>query len=53
MKSKYEVVQDRNFREDYRAEAMDLSSGDCFVVIFSGPDAQQRAGEYAAWKNSQ
>lgn len=35
----------------WRVEAIDTQSGDCFVTIFYGPDSQQRAAEYAEWKN--
>jgi hypothetical protein len=49
----YEVVQDKLHSTDYRVEAIDRDSeGEVYVAIFSGPDAQARAQEYADWKNS-
>jgi hypothetical protein len=49
----YEMVEDRNHPGDYRVEAIDHDGdGEVFVTIFSGPDAQIRAEEYADWKNS-
>jgi hypothetical protein len=48
----YEVVPDRKFPGDWRVEAID-NSGDIFVTIFTCADAETRAKEYAAWKNSQ
>lgn len=47
----YEVLQDKKFPQDWHAEAIDAKEGDCFVVIFGGPNAEQRAREYADWKN--
>lgn len=33
-------------------EAIDeAGEGECHVAIFSGPDAEERAREYAAWMN--
>lgn len=51
---KYEVLQDNGFpaANEWRVEAIDRESGDCFVTIFSGPDSEERAKEYAAWKES-
>ena len=34
----------------WRAEASD-DEGCCYVAIFSGPNAERLAQEYAAWKN--
>ena len=49
----YEAFQDRESPNDWRVEYIDAKSGDCFVTIFSGPLAQERAVEYARFKNSQ
>lgn len=48
---KYEVVADKIYLNDWRVEAIN-QSGDSFVTLFSGPDAEERAKEYAAWKLS-
>lgn len=45
----YVAFQDRKVSSDWRVEAFD-DDGRCFVTIFSGPDAKQRAEEYAGWK---
>jgi hypothetical protein len=47
----YEVVRDKNFPFDWRVEAFS-SDGDCYVTVFSGPDAEARAREYANWKDT-
>lgn len=48
----FEVIQDRRHSSDWRVEAIrDDSEGECYVAIFTGPDAERRAREYAAWKN--
>jgi hypothetical protein len=49
----FEVIADSLNAGDYRVEAIDNDSdGEIYVTIFSGPDAQIRAEEYARWKNS-
>jgi hypothetical protein len=50
---KFEVTQDRKSPEEWRAEAIDIKAGDVFVAIFCGPLAEERAKEYADFKNSQ
>jgi hypothetical protein len=48
---RYESFEDRKNPGDWRVEAIDhASEGECYVAIFSGPAAQERAEEYAAWK---
>jgi hypothetical protein len=47
----YEVVESRQYPGHWHAEAID-QDGAVFVVVFSGPHAEQRAHEYANWKNS-
>lgn len=46
---KYEVFQDQHVLGNWRAEAIDHDSdGECYVVIFSGPNAKERAEWYVA-----
>ena len=45
----YEVFADKQFPNDWRAEAIG-DDGDCYVVVFSGPNAEQRAREYAQFE---
>lgn len=45
-KLKYEVVESREVPGEWRAEAVG-DDGECYVAIFSGPDAKDRAEEYA------
>lgn len=48
----YEISEDKLYPGSFRVEAIDQNGdGDCFVAVFDGPDAQQRATEYATWKN--
>jgi len=50
---RYEVVASRNVPNEWRAEAINSEGdGEVYVVLFSGPDARERAEEYAEWKNS-
>jgi hypothetical protein len=46
------VFADKEFPNDWRVEAIERKSGDIFVAVFSGPDAEQRAREYANWQES-
>jgi hypothetical protein len=49
----YEMTKDSLNAGDYRVEAIDHErDGEVYVTIFSGPDAEARAEEYARWKNS-
>ncbi len=48
---KYIPFEDREVPGDWRVEAIDTLTGDCYVSIFMGPDAEYRANEYAAFKN--
>lgn len=53
-KMEYDVAPDRVYPGDWRVEAIDRDGdGEAYVTIFSGPQSEQRAREYAAWKTSQ
>ncbi len=48
----HEAVADRKVIGDWRVEAIDFKNeGTVYIAIFSGPNAQERAEEYARWKN--
>lgn len=47
----YEVAQSKQYPGHWNVEAID-GEGRVFVAIFSGPNASERAYEYASWKNS-
>ncbi len=47
----YEVVESKQYSGHWHVEAID-GDGRVFVVVFSGPSAEERAHEYASWKNS-
>ena len=52
----YEIVPDRAdpTESTWRVEAIDFQSeGECYVAVFSGPNAHERAAEYAEWKSRQ
>lgn len=50
----YNVTQDRDNGSIYRAEAIDYDGdGSCYVVSFFGPNAAQRADDYARWMNGE
>jgi hypothetical protein len=50
----YAVMQDMEFPDlgEWRFEAIDQKSGDIYIAVFSGPNAEQRAREYSAWQQS-
>lgn len=51
-KLEYEVVEDRKVLGTWRAEAINFEGdGEGYVAIFSGPQAKERALEYADWQN--
>jgi hypothetical protein len=48
----YEMIEDRLQPGDYRVEAINSEGdGEVYTAIFVGPDARERAEEYANWKN--
>jgi hypothetical protein len=47
---KYEVAESSRYSGHWHVEAID-EQGKIYVAIFSGPEAQERAAEYADWKN--
>lgn len=50
----YEVVESTGVPGEWRVERVDVvGEGTVEVTIFSGPDAEARARDYAAWKNRQ
>jgi hypothetical protein len=49
---KFQPIQDRLSPFNWRVEAINSRGSDVFVAIFYGPNAQQRAEEYAKFKNS-
>jgi hypothetical protein len=47
---KYEVAPSRDVRDEWRVEAINFDGdGEVYVTIFSGPNAKERAEEYADW----
>ena len=48
---RFEAIRDRLRPSEWRVEALNSKTGDVFVAIFCGPLAQQRAVEYADFKN--
>ncbi len=49
----YEVVEHRDHPGEWVVEAIDHDrEGEIYGAVFYGPDAQDRAEEYAAWKQS-
>lgn len=48
------AFEDKRNPGDWRVEAIDFENeGAVYVAIFSGPDARERAEEYAAWQNAE
>lgn len=50
---KFESLRDKESPSEWRVEALDIKAGDVYVAIFCGPEAQERAEEYARFKNAQ
>lgn len=48
----YDVYPDKEFPSDWHVEIIENDSGDIFHAVFSGPDAEARAREYANWQES-
>ena len=46
------VFAEKEFPNDWHVEMIEPDSGDIFVAVFSGPDAEERAREYAKWQES-
>ena len=50
----YEVLASEGVINEWRVEAINYAGdGEVYVTIFSGPDAKERAEEYAEWKSRQ
>jgi hypothetical protein len=47
---KYETIESPEYPGHWHVEAID-KAGCIYVAVFSGPNAQQRAAEYADWIN--
>ena len=50
---RWTIFADKKFPNDWHVEAIDRESGDIYVAVFSGPDAENRARKYADWQQSQ
>jgi hypothetical protein len=49
----WEISEDKDYPGNWHVDAIDfVNEGSCYVTIFSGPDAENRAREYAGWLNS-
>ena len=49
----YEVKPSHECHGDWIASAVnDEGDGEIYLVFFSGPNAKERAEEYAAWKDN-
>jgi hypothetical protein len=46
------VFPDKQFPNDWHVETIDANTGDIYVAVFSGPDAEDKAREYATWQES-
>lgn len=49
----WETVEHKNYPGEWVTEAIDYASeGEIYCALFSGPRAEERAKQYAAWKNA-
>ena len=50
----YEITKSLDALDEWRVEAINHDGdGEIYVTIFSGPNAKERAEEYAEWKTNQ
>lgn len=47
-----EVFPDKQYPNDWHVETTNRDTGDIFVALFLGADAEQKAREYADWQES-
>lgn len=48
---RYELVESRENPGEWRVEAFNMAGdGECYLAIFTGPLAKERAEEYLYWK---
>ena len=52
LKYRSTIFADKEFPNDWHVEIIEQDSGDIFVAVFSGPEAEERAREYAQWQES-
>jgi hypothetical protein len=50
-KLEYITFEDKQCPPDWRVEAFDTKTGESYIAIFSGPEAEKRAAEYLAFKS--
>jgi hypothetical protein len=50
-KIEYVSFQDKVSPSDWRVEAIDDMTGEVYITLFAGPDAEERSVEYASFKN--
>lgn len=50
---RYDAIVDEKIPGVWRAEAISQPAGEHYAVLFSGPDAEARAREFADWANRQ
>lgn len=43
----YVAAPSKDVPDEWRCEAIDPITGECYVVIFSGPNAEERAEDFA------
>lgn len=49
MITKPQVVERNDERGVWAVEQIDEPQGDCYVTVFYGPEAEERARAYAEW----
>ena len=47
----YQAFEDKEVPGEWRVEAVNRQTGEAFIAIFTGPQCQARAAEYASFKN--
>ena len=47
---RYDIAESRDYPDHWHVEAID-DDGRVYVAVFTGPQASERAAEYADWKN--
>ena len=48
---RYEISKSKGYSDEWRVETINVEEdGECYVTLFCGALAQERAQEYIAWK---
>ncbi len=50
-KLQFKTFPDKEYQDSWRVEALDETTGEVYIALFSGPESDRLAHEYEAFKN--